>query len=158
MVGRENLRRFRTFHFWLLLHVSFLHFSDFVIFFMFFFVFSCFFFSVLFFSPFCFDFFQCFSFLVFFLFFLVRADAKTRNTSPRVLVVTMTFFLCQKFDFGALVDKEEGVRKGPFEGGSAFMFFSSFFSCFPFFVFFFFKMFLPFSFLFFLSNMFHCWH
>ena len=52
----------------------------------------------------------------------------------------------------------EGVKKGPFEGDFALMYFIFLFSCIPF-VFFLAKMFLLFVFfLVFLSKRFHCWH
>ena len=45
----------------------------------------------------------------------------------------MTFFFCEK-DFWASVGRRRRVRSGPFEGDSAFMFFSSLFFIFVIFV------------------------
>ena len=121
-------------------HFSFLHVFVFFLFFSFFVFFSAFvfIFEIFFiFSKICFFHF----FRLFFIFLVVRADAKTGKNRREVLMVKMTFFFCENRFLGL---GGQGAWNDPFEGDPAFMFFLSLFSFFMFFVF--------------RSNMFHCWH
>ena len=107
----RHLRRFRIFEFFFIWNFSFFH----LFFLFFFFLFSDFFFFLFFLFSFC-----C---IIFFFQSSEQTPKPVKIVEQLVPFVKMTISFCENSIFGSL--DRRGVKKGPFEGGAAFMFFIS---------------------------------